>query len=305
MLLNAFRRLFSNAQNRKARRASSIPRLELLKFEDRIVPAVPFSPAFPNALSITAGSGAVTNSASFIVTFNQPVIGVDAADFNIINTGTVANGTILSVTGSGATYTVNVTGITGTGTLGLNLVSLPSITALPSFAAQATFSTGTNPYSVTLGDVDGDGKLDIVTANQNSTNVSVLLGIGNGNFGAQANFATGSNPISVTLGDVNADGKLDIITANQNSTNVSVLLGIGNGNFGAQANFATGNTPRSVTLGDVNADGRLDIITANASDSNASVLLGIGDGTFQTQATFATGTSPISVTSLLPTNILG
>ena len=99
-------------------------------------PAVPFSPAFPNVLSINAPGSAVTNSAAFTVTFNQSVTGVDAADFNLVATGTVANGTISSVTGSGATYTVNVTGITGSGTLGLNLVDLPTITALPSFAAQ-------------------------------------------------------------------------------------------------------------------------------------------------------------------------
>ena len=230
-VLNAFRKLFSNSQNRKARRASGLPRLELFRFEDRIVPAVPFSPAFPNALSITAGSGAVTNSASFTVTFNQPVIGVDATDFNLISTGSVANGTITSVFGSGDTYTVNVNGITGTGTLGLNLVSLPSITALPSFAAPATFATGTQATSVALGDVNRDGILDMITANFGSNNASVLLGNGNGTFGLKTDFATGTTPVSVTLGDVNGDGKLDIITANPITNSGIVLLGNGDGNF--------------------------------------------------------------------------
>ena len=100
---------------------------QLFKLEDRIVPAVPFSPAFPHALSIntstgSSGESAIT-SAAFTVTFNTEVTGVDATDFNLIKTGTVANGAISSITGSGATYTVNVTGITGNGTLGLNLVS--------------------------------------------------------------------------------------------------------------------------------------------------------------------------------------
>jgi hypothetical protein len=66
---------------------------------------------------------------------------VDSTDFNLIATGTVANGTISSVTGKDDTYTVNVTGITGTGTIGVNLVDLPTITALPSFAPQTTFAT--------------------------------------------------------------------------------------------------------------------------------------------------------------------
>ncbi|NBS02760.1 MAG: hypothetical protein EBS72_11650, partial [Rhizobiales bacterium] len=250
-------------------------------------PAVPFSPAFPHALSINAPGGSVTESASFTVTFNQSVTGVDAADFNLIATGTVANGTISSVTGSGAKYTVNVTGITGAGTLGLSLANLATITALPSFATQATFATGSKPASVTLGDVNGDGKLDMITANFNSSSVSVLLGNGDGTFqGQQMPQKMGFQPFAVRLGDVNGDGSLDIITANVDSNNVSVLLGKGDGTFAAQTTFATGTSPRSVTLGDVNGDGTLDIITANQGSNNVSVLLGTGNGTFATQGTF-------------------
>ncbi len=278
-----FSKVFSATRCPKAKETSH--KLSLLPLEDRIVPAVPFSPAFPHALSITPPSGNVTSSANFTVTFNQPVIGVDAADFQLVTTGTVAGGTISSVTGSGDSYTVSVTGITGTGTLGVNLVDLPTITALPSFAAQQTFATATSPRSVTLGDVNGDGRLDIVTANRNSNNASVLLGNGNGTFQTQQTFATGTSPHSVTLGDVNGDGKLDIVTANYGSNTASVLLGNGNGTFQAQQTFATGTNPRSVTLGDVNGDGSLDIVTANYSSNTASVLLGNGNGTFQGQQT--------------------
>ena len=294
MFLNAFKNLFTS---KTALKKGIRRRLELLGLEDRIVPAVPFSPSFPNALSINAPGSSVTNSASFTVTFNQPVIGVDAADFNLIATGSVANGTISSVTGSGATFTVNVTGITGSGTLGVDLVSLPTITALPSFAAKQDFATGTSPNSVTLGDVNGDGKLDLVTTNNNSNgSVSVLLGNGDGTFQAQQTFATGSFPYSVTLGDVNGDGRLDIINASGVTNKVSVLLGNGNGTFQTQQPFATGTFPRSVTLGDVNGDGKIDLITANNLSNNASVLLGNGNGTFQAQQTFTTGAGPTSVT---------
>jgi hypothetical protein len=146
---------------------------------------------------------------------------------------------------------------------------------------------------VTLGDVNGDGRLDIVTANNNSANASVLLGNGDGTFAAQATFATGGNPRSVTVGDVNGDGNLDIITANFGGDSVSVLLGNGNGTFQTQATFAT-NRPYSVTLGDVNGDGRLDITTASYSSDTARVLLGNGNGTFQTQAIFAAGDGPLA-----------
>ncbi|WP_341882119.1 FG-GAP-like repeat-containing protein [Synechococcus sp. UW140] len=167
---------------------------------------------------------------------------------------------------------------------------------MSSFAPQTTFATGNGASSVTLGDVDGDGLLDIITANQGSNNASVLLGNGDGAFKAQATFATGTKPRTVTLGDVNGDGRLDIITANRDSNNISVLLGNGNGTFQTQSTFATGTSPRSVTLGDVNGDGRLDIITANRNSYNTSVLLGNGDGTFQTQQTFAAGSQPQSGT---------
>ena len=56
---------------------------------------------------------------------------------------------------------------------------------------------------MTLGDVNGDSILDIVTANAGSNNVSVLLGNGDGTFGAQVTFATGTFTVSVILGDVN------------------------------------------------------------------------------------------------------
>ncbi|MFN6050250.1 MAG: FG-GAP repeat domain-containing protein, partial [Planctomycetia bacterium] len=266
------------------------------------MPAVPFSPAFPYAVSITlAGSSPISNSGSFTVTFNQNVVGVDAADFQIVNTGSVANGTISSVSGSGTTYTVNVTGITGSGTLGLNLVDAPSISASPSFGNPSNFSTGLGSLSVTMGDINGDGKLDIVTANHGSNTTSVLLGSGNGAFGPKTDFATGTIPRSVSLGDVNGDGKLDIITANEKYSTSSVLLnttasGATTPSFSNQSTFPTGTNPYSVTLGDVDGDGKLDIVTANKGANTASVLLGNGDGTFKGQTTFVTGNEPFSVT---------
>ena len=74
-----------------------------------------------------------------------------------------------------------------------------------------------------LGDVNADGKLDIVTANERGT-VSILLGNKGGTFAEQAIYAVASVPQSVALGDLNADGKLDIVTANWGGENVSVLL---------------------------------------------------------------------------------
>ena len=94
-----------------------------------------------------------------------------------------------------------------------------------SFAAQQTFATGSGPNSVTAADVNGDGKPDLIVANQNDNTVSVLLNTTTGSpptlsFAAQQTFATGSGPVSVTVADVNGDGKPDLIVANQNDNAV-------------------------------------------------------------------------------------
>ena len=65
-----------------------------------------------------------------------------------------------------------------------------------------------------VGDVNGDGKPDLVVANDGSNTVSVLLGNGNGTFQAQQTFATGTEPNSVAVGDLTGDGKPDIVVAN-------------------------------------------------------------------------------------------
>ena len=109
--------------------------------------------------------------------------------------------------------------------------------ATASFAAQQTFVTGTNPYSVTTADVNGDGKPDLITANSQSGpcydpsnfSVSVLLnttapGAATASFAAQQTFATGCEPFSVTAADVNGDGKPDLIVPNNGDNTVSVLL---------------------------------------------------------------------------------
>ena len=126
-----------------------------------------------------------------------------------------------------------------------------------------TSAVGTSPRSVTVGDFNGDGRLDLATANGSARHVSILLGQGDGTFQAAQDFGGGSEPVSVTVGDFNGDGRLDLATANVVADSVSILLGQGDGTFGAPRTLAVGAFPGSVTVGDFNGDGRLDLATAN------------------------------------------
>ncbi len=160
--------------------------------------------------------------------------------------------------------------------------------------------SGIEPTSVAVADLNGDSLLDLVTSNDSSDDVSVLLGNGDGTFQTQQRFPVGSNPRSVAVSDLNDDGVPDIVTANQGrflgpDDDVSVLLGNGDGTFQPEQRFAVGDRPRSVAVADLNANGAPDLVTANENSDDVSVLLGNGDGTFEAAQSFAVGDFPISV----------
>src|SRR5262249_43909411 len=170
-----------------------------------------------------------------------------------------------------------------------------------SFQAAQSFGAGSNPSSVTVGDFNGDGALDLAVANQGSNDVSVLLGNGDGSFQPARSFGAGSNPSSVTVGDFNGDGALDLAVANQGSNDVSVLLGNGDGSFQPARSFGAGTYPRSVAVEDFNGDGVPDLAVANSGldfpfdPGSVSVLLGNGDGSFQPARSFGAGRNALSV----------
>jgi len=78
------------------------------------------------------------------------------------------------------------------------------------FLAKFNYTVDSSPYSVTTGDFNGDGKLDLAAANLNGSSVSVLLGKGDGTFGTKVDYKVGDGPFSVTTGDLNGDGKVDL-----------------------------------------------------------------------------------------------
>src|SRR6478672_3256121 len=143
--------------------------------------------------------------------------------------------------------------------------------ATSNFGTKQDFVTGATPRAVSEVDLNGDGKLDLVTANVNDNTVSVLLnnaapGAVTPSFAPKQDFATGAGPISIAVGDLNGDGKPDLATANFNANTVSVLINItGPGaatpSFAAKQDFATAGEPIFGTVADLNGDGKLDVAT--------------------------------------------
>lgn len=183
----------------------------------------------------------------------------------------------------------------------------PVAFAQSSFSPATTYSSGgSSTLGLALGDVNNDGRLDMVVANQGTDNVSVLLGqAGTGAaYAAAVTYATGlgTRPTGIALGDVNGDGRIDIVTGNQTDATVSVIMNSATtpGTFGAASNYPTGaSTTNIVALGDLNGDGRLDIAAGNTGNGTVSVFLNLASspGGFAPAITNVSGVqAPVGVT---------
>jgi hypothetical protein len=164
-----------------------------------------------------------------------------------------------------------------------------------SFAEQQRFSVGENPESLVVGDFNGDGRPDLAVADTGSypifsTQISVLLGRGDGSFTEERRFTVGNGPRFITTGDFNGDSRTDLAVTNQFSGDFSILLSHGDGSFTEEQRTPAGVFPVAAVAGDFNGDGRTDLIVTTAESvlgdqsvqpqDKVSVLLGLGDGSF-------------------------
>ncbi len=140
----------------------------------------------------------------------------------------------------------------------------------------------------------GDGKLDLAVANQQSNNVSIFLGNGDGTFSSAVNYIALTTPNSIAVADFNGDGNADLTVADLNG-GVGILLGRGDGTFQTAVGYGAGAEPTAVAVGDFNGDGKPDLAVSNLGSNNVSVLVGYGNGTFRTAVNFSSGTEPNSV----------
>lgn len=147
------------------------------------------------------------------------------------------------------------------------------------FLSQLVFQTGTCPTSVAVVDFNHDGKLDMVIANSEGSDISVLLGNGDGTFLPKVNRALPANPTSIIAADFNGDGNADVGVVGSNGY-LWVFTGLGNGQLSPVASYPIATNSRALVAADFNRDGILDMAIANGMRGSISVLRGFGDGSF-------------------------
>ncbi len=169
------------------------------------------------------------------------------------------------------------------------------------FADPVEYDAGDRPNSIALGDLDGDGDLDLAVANSGDDNISILLNLGDGTFGDGVTYPVGDNPSSIVSADLDGDGDLDVAVGALDwdpyrHGTVSVLLNQGNASLGDMVTYNVGeDEPISMALGDLDGDGDLDLTAADGDGRCVWILSNHGAGVFAEAVGYGIGSGPRSV----------
>jgi hypothetical protein len=233
-----------------------------------------------NSVAILLGTvdGTLT-PAAYYDTGNQPVaVAVGDFDGDGQQDLVVANQNCGSASYCGANGSISILLGSGDGT----------------FQPYVEIAFGAQPGSIAVGDLNGDGKLDLAASNGTMDSVWVLLGDGDGTFQAPASLNTPTAAGWVVAGDFNGDGRLDLAVAGSGDT-LSIFLGKGDGTFQHASDLPVLLGANALIVGDFNGDGVADLAVTYQQQNALSVLLGYGDGTFQPRLDYPTGIYPTAL----------
>lgn len=162
------------------------------------------------------------------------------------------------------------------------------------FQSQVIYSSGTGsqPYSVVVGDFDNDNQKDIIVSNHGSNSIGILIGLSNGTFGS-VNLQTlgSSKPVMLLAAYLDYDTCLDLVLANYGADSISISYGYCNTSFSNQITYSTGfdSLPCDIVVADLDQDTFLDIIVANFGTNNIVVFMGYGNRMFADYKIYSTG----------------
>ena len=243
-------------------------RAEVLMSTSTTLLVIPKNGTTSGSISVTVAGNSVTSAASFTVISN----------FGVMQ---FASPTTYNV--SGLNGRLHETDFNGDGNKDF-VVLVPSGVSvflgdgLGGFTAQPQINLPGVPVDVLVKDFNQDNRIDIVTTNNTTQQLTIFLGNGNGTFAAGVNYIIGFGPQRVASGDFNHDGFDDLIITVYAGFNV--FFGTGAGTFTSLTAYAMGAYPVDLAVNDFNNDGNLDAAIGNGWDPNVSIFLGSAAGTF-------------------------
>lgn len=158
------------------------------------------------------------------------------------------------------------------------------------FSASNSVTLASQGGALDVGDVDGDGDLDVVITERFSDSIRVYRNQGDFNFTSMA-YAVGDDPFAVRFADFDDDGDLDVVAANKLDSTITLRFNTGFGAFGSPTTLNVGASPETVEVGDLDQDGHSDILVGRITDSGVNLFYGNGDGTFASTTLQAGGQS--------------